>query len=89
MTRENMNSIKIIVETKKSFMINEENISFAIIDFENNEYLNINLNNSLNKVVNNKRKRFKKANIAMLSLSLIFIKLTCNAELLLNFITLK
>ena len=37
MTRENMNLTEIIIETKKSVMTNEENVSFVIIDFENNE----------------------------------------------------
>ena len=37
MTRDNMNSIEIVVETKKFFMTNEEYILFAMIDFENNE----------------------------------------------------
>ena len=37
MTRNDMNSIKIVVETKKFFVINEKNILFAMIDFENNE----------------------------------------------------
>ena len=34
MTRENMNSIEIIVETEKLFVINEENTLFFMINFE-------------------------------------------------------
>ena len=37
MTRDDMNSIKIVVETKKFFVINEENVLFAMIDSEKNE----------------------------------------------------
>ena len=37
MTRDNMNSIKIVVETKKFFMINKENVLFAMINFKNDE----------------------------------------------------
>ena len=37
MTRENINSIKIVVETKKFFITNEENVLFAMIHFENDE----------------------------------------------------
>ena len=60
MTRDDINFIFIIVETRNFFMTNEKNALFAIIDFENNKWLNIELNNNLNKVVNNKRKRLKK-----------------------------
>ena len=89
MIRDNINSIKTVIETKKLFIINEENILFAMIDFENDEWLNINSNDNLNKIVNDKRKRFEKTNVAMSSLSLIFIKSIYNAELLSSFTTLK
>ena len=84
-----MNSTKIVVETKKFFMINKENALFAMINSENNEWLNINLNDSLNKIVNDKRKRFEKINVAISSSSSIFKKLICNAKLLSSFTTLK
>ena len=84
-----MNSTEIIVEVKKFFVINKENALFAMIDFKNDEWSNINSNDNLNKIVNNKRKRFKKTNIAMSSSNLILIKLICNAKLLLSFTTLK
>ena len=32
-----MNLIETVVKTKKFFMINEENVLFAMIDFENDE----------------------------------------------------
>ena len=34
MTRDDMNLIKIVVEAKKFFITNEENVLFAMIDFE-------------------------------------------------------
>ena len=36
-TRDDMNSIEIVVETKKFFMTNKKNVLFAIINFENDE----------------------------------------------------
>ena len=89
MTRDDMNSIEIIVETKKFFVTDEKNALFAMINFKKNEWLNIDLNDNLNKIVNNKRKRFEKTSVVMSSLSLIFIKLIHNAKLLWNFMTLK
>ena len=88
-TRDNMNLIKIVVETKKFFITNEENVSFVMIDFENDEWSDIDLNDSLNKVVNDERKRLEQTNVAMSSLNLIFMKLTRNAELLSSSTTLK
>ena len=37
MTHNDMNSIKIVVETKKFFVTNEKNVLFAMIDFENDK----------------------------------------------------
>ena len=37
MTRDDINLIEIVVETKKFFIINEKNALFAMIDFENDE----------------------------------------------------
>ena len=89
MTRDDMNLTEIVVETKKFFMINEENALSAMINFENDEWLNINLNNNLNKVVNDKRKRLEKTNVAMSLSSSIFIKSIYNAKLLSSFTMLK
>ena len=89
MTRENMNSIEIVVEMKKLFVINEKKISFVMINFKGNEWSNIDLNNSLNKIVNDKYKWFKKTNITILSLNSTFMKWTNNPKLLSSFTTLK
>ena len=37
MTRDNINSIETVVKVKKLFIINEKNILFAMINFENDE----------------------------------------------------
>ena len=37
MTCDDINSTEIIIETKKLFMINEKNVLFAMIDFENDK----------------------------------------------------
>ena len=89
MTRDDMNSTEIVVETKKFFVTNEENALFAMIDFENDEWLNIDSDDNLNKVVNDKRKRFEKASVAMSSSNSIFMRSIRNAKLLSNFTTLK
>ena len=56
MTRDDINSIKIVVKIKKFFIINKENVLFAIINFENDKWSNIDLNDNLNKIINDKRK---------------------------------
>ena len=89
MTCEDMNTIEIIVETKKFFMTDEKTVSFFIIDFENNTWLDIDLNDSLKDIVNNKRKRFEKASVAMSSSSSTFMKSIHNAELLSSSIILR
>ena len=89
MTRDDMNSTEIVVETKKLFMTNKKNVLFAMINSEKNKWSNIDLNDSLNKVVNDKHKQFKKTNVAMSSSNSIFIKSIYNAKLLSSFTTLK
>ena len=89
MTRDNVNLIKTVVETKKLLVTNEKNVSFVMIDFENDERSNIDSDDSLNRIVNDKRKQLEQTNVAMLSLSSIFIKSTRNAELLSSSIMLK
>ena len=89
MTRDDMSSTETVVETKKFFITNEKNVLFTMINFENDKWSNINSNDNLNKIVNDKRKRFEKTNVAMSSSSSIFIKLIRNAKLLSNFTTLK
>ena len=37
MTRDDMNSIEIVVETKKFFVTNKKNVLFAMINFKNDE----------------------------------------------------
>ena len=88
-THDDINSIKIVVETKKFFIINEKNVLFAMINFENDKWSNIDLNDNLNKIVNDKHKRLEKMNVVMSSSSSIFMKLIYNAKLLSSFTTLK
>ena len=84
-----INSINIVVQTIKLLITYEKNVSFFIIDFENEKWLNIDSNNNLNKIVNDKHKRLEKTIVAILLSNLTFMKLTRNVELLSSFITLK
>ena len=70
-------------------MIHEKNISFFMIDFKDDKWLNIDSNNNLNKIVNDKHKRFEKTNVAMSLLNSTFMKLICNVKLLSSSTTLK
>ena len=89
MIYENINSIEIVVEKKKLFMTNEKNIFFFMIDSEDDEWLNIDSNNSLNKIVDDECKWFKKTSVAISSSSLTFMKLIYNVKLLSSSTALK
>ena len=89
MIYKNTSPIETVVKTKKVFMTDEKNVFFLMIDSDNDEWSDIDSNDNLNKIVNDKRKRFEKANVAISLSSSTFIKLTCKLRLLSSFTTLK